>query len=159
MMGSYDSMKEKLNAVGIYSIDENSNISKELLAYSEGLDSLFDSLDTMTKAYFIETAENFGIERMEKFLGKEREEYSTEKRREMLMLQEQNMGGKCTPDAFCDILRSCGLTDFTFTESPTSFRLSITINDTLSQEQKKIVTERIKLEFPLHLLVAINFSE
>lgn len=159
MMGSYDSMKEKLNAVGIYSIDENSNISKELSAYSEGLDSLFESLDTMTKEYFIETAEDFGIERREKFLGKERGEYSTEKRREMLMLQEQNMGGKCTPDAFCDILRSCGLTDFTFTELPSTFRLSITINDTLLLEQKKIITERINLEFPLHLLVAINFSK
>lgn len=159
MMGSYDSMKEKLNAVGIYSIDENSNISKELLAYSEGLDSLFDSLDTMTKEYFIETAVDFGIVRREKFLGKEREEYSTEKRREMLMLQERNMGGKCTPDAFCDVLRSFGLTDFTFTELPSTFKLSITINDTLTQEQKKIVTERINLECPLHLSVAINFSE
>lgn len=159
MMGSYDSMKEKLNAVGIYSIDENSNISKELSACAEGLDRLFDSLDTMTKEYFIETAEDFGIVRREKFLGKEREEYSTEKRREMLLLQEQNMGGKCTPEAFSDILRSCGLTDFTFNEAPTSFRLSITINDTLSEEQKKIVTERINLEFPLHLSVAINFSE
>ena len=159
MMVSYDSMKEKLNAVGIYSIDENSNISKELLAYSEGLDSLFDSLDTMTKEYFIETAVDFGIVRREKFLGKEREEYSTEKRREMLILQEQNMGGKCTPDAFCDVLRSFGLTDFTFTELPTTFKLSITINDTLTQEQKKIVTQRIKLECPLHLSVAINFSE
>lgn len=159
MMGSYDSMKEKLNAVGIYSIDESSNISKELTAYSEGLDSLFDSLDTMTKEYFIETAVDFGIVRREKFLGKEREEYSTEKRREMLILQEQNMGGKCTPDAFCDVLRSFGLTDFTFTELPTTFKLSITINDTLTQEQKKIVTERIKLECPLHLSVAINFSE
>ena len=49
MMGSYDSMKEKLNAVGIYSIDENSNISKELSACAEGLDSLFETLDTMTK--------------------------------------------------------------------------------------------------------------
>ena len=159
MMSSYDSMKEKLNAVGIYSIDENSNISKELTACAEGLDSLFESLDTMTKEYFIETAENFGIERREKFLGKKREEYSTEKRREMLMLQEQNMGGKCTHDAFCDILRSCGLTDFTFAELPLTFKLSITINDTLSEEQKKIVTERIMLEFPLHLSIAINFSE
>ena len=112
MMSSYDSMKEKLNAVGIYSIDENSNISKELIACAEGLDSLFDNLDTMTKEYFIETAESFGIVRREKFLGKERTEYSTEKRREMLILQEQYMGGKCTLDAFSDVLRSCGLSDF-----------------------------------------------
>ncbi|MGN1432475.1 MAG: hypothetical protein ACI4XI_02120 [Ruminococcus sp.] len=159
MMSSYDSMKEKLNSVGIYSIDESSNISKELTACAEGLDSLFENLDAMTKEYFIETAENFGIVRREKFLGKEKTEYSTEKRREMLELQEQNMGGKCTPDAFSDILRSCGLTDFAFVEQPTDYKLTVNINDTLSQEQKKIVTERINLEFPLHLTIEINFSE
>lgn len=159
MMSSYDSMKEKLNSVGIYSIDESSNISKELTACAEGLDSLFENLDAMTKEYFIETAEDYGIVRREKFLGKEKMEYSAEKRREMLELQEQNMGGKCTPDAFSDILRSCGLTDFSFTEQPTDNKLSVSINDTLSQEQKKIVTERINLEFPLHLNIEINFSE
>ena len=152
-------MKEKLNSVGIYSIDENSNISKELTACAEGLDSLFENLDAMTKEYFIETAEDYGIGRREKYLGKERAEYSTEKRREMLELQEQYMGGKCTPDAFSEILRSCGLTDFSFVEQPTSFKLTVIINDTLSQEQKKIVTERINLEFPLHLTIEINFSD
>lgn len=159
MMSSYDSMKEKLNAVGIYSLDESSNISKELTACAEGLDSLFENLDAMTREYFIETAEDFGIVRREKFLGKEKEEYSTEKRREMLLLQEQNMGAKCNADAFSDILRSCGLTDFAFVEEPITFKLSININDTLTQEQKKVVTERINLEFPLHLLITINFSE
>ena len=159
MMSSYDSMKEKLNAVGIYSIDENSNISKELIACAEGLDSLFDNLDTMTKEYFIETAESFGIVRREKFLGKERTEYSTEKRREMLILQEQYMGGKCTLDAFSDVLRSCGLSDFSISELPSMYKLSIKINDTLSQEQKKMVTERRNLEFPIQWSIAINFTE
>lgn len=158
MMGSYNSMKDKLNAVGIYSIDENSNISKELVACAEGLDGLFDNLNAMTKEYYIETAEDYGILRREKFLGKEKTEYSTVKRREMLELQEQNMGEKCTIDAFSDILKSCGLTQFSFTESPSTFKLSININDTLTNEQKKIVTERINLEFPLHLNIEINFS-
>lgn len=156
-MSSYDSMKDKLNAVGIYSIDENSNISKELVACAEGLDGLFDNLDAMTKEYYIETAEDFGVLRREKFLGKEKTEYSIEKRREMLELQEQNMGEKCTPDAFSDILKSCGLTDFSFVEQPTNFKLTVNINDTLTNEQKKIVTERINLEFPLHLILEINF--
>ncbi len=151
-------MKDKLNAVGIYSIDENSNISKELVACAEGLDGLFDNLNAMTKEYYIETAEDYGILRREKFLGKEKTEYSTVKRREMLELQEQNMGEKCTIDAFSDILKSCGLTQFSFTESPSTFKLSININDTLTNEQKKIVTERINLEFPLHLNIEINFS-
>lgn len=156
-MSSYDSMKDKLNAVGIYSIDENSNISKELVACAEGLDGLFDNLDAMTKEYYIETADDYGILRREKFLGKEKTEYSIEKRREMLELQEQNMGEKFTPDAFSDILKSCGLTDFSFVEQPTNFKLMVNINDTLTNEQKKIVTERINLEFPLHLNIEINF--
>lgn len=150
-------MKDKLNAVGIYSIDENSNISKELVACAEGLDGLFDNLDAMTKEYYIETADDYGILRREKFLGKEKTEYSIEKRREMLELQEQNMGEKFTPDAFSDILKSYGLTDFSFVEQPTNFKLTVNINDTLTNEQKKIVTERINLEFPLHLILEINF--
>lgn len=158
-MNSYDSMKNKLNEVGIYNISENSNISKELYAYAEGLDGLFDSLDTMIKECYIETAEDCGIIRREKFLGKERTEYTTEKRREMLKLLEQNMGGKCNSQAFSDILRSCGLTDFSFAESPTGYRLSIHINDILTKEQKDIVAERVNAEFPLHLSIGIVYNQ
>lgn len=159
MMNSYDSMKQKLDEIGIYNINAGSNISNELAACAEGLDGLFQSLETMTKEYYIETAEDYGIVRREKFLGKERSEYTTEKRREMLKLLEQNMGGKCTSDAFSDILKSCGLSDFSFTESPTNYRLSIHVNDVLTEEQKDIVRQRVDLEFPLHLSIGVVYSQ
>ena len=158
-MSSYDSMKEKLDEIGTYNISTGSNISNELAACAEGLDGLFDSLETMTKEYYIETAEDYGITRREKFLGKERTEYSTEKRREMLKLLEQNMGGKCTTEAFSDILKSCGLSDFSFKESPTNYRLSININDVLTNEQKDIVKQRVDSEFPLHLSIGVVYSQ
>lgn len=159
MMSSYDSMKEKLDEIGIYNINTGSNISNELAACAEGLDGLFQSLETMTKEFYIETAEDYGIIRREKFLGKERSEYSTEKRREMLKLLEQNMGGKCTAEAFSDILKSCGLSDFSFKESPTNYRLSIHVNDVLTKEQKDIVRQRVDLEFPLHLSIGVVYSQ
>lgn len=159
MMSSYDSMKNKLNKTGIYNIDENSNIASELKACSLGLDALFNTLDSMTKEYYIETAEDFGIFRREKFLGKEKTEYSIEKRREMLILQEQNMGKKCNAEYFSDILKSCGLSDFTFNEYPNAFKIMVTVNDTLTQEQKAVVTQRINLEFPLHLTKIINYKD
>lgn len=158
-MSSYDSMKEKLGEIGIYNISDGSNISKEVAACAEGLNALFDSLDTMINEYYIETAKDYGITRREKFLGKERTEYTTEKRREMLKLLEQNMGGKCNAEAFSDILKSCGLTDFSFSENPTGYRLSIHINDILTEEQKEIVRERVNAEFPLHLSIGIVYNQ
>lgn len=159
MMSSYDSMKAKLGAIGIYSINADSNLSKELKAYAEGLDSVFGTIDTMTKEFFIETADDYGIVRRERFLGKERSEYSIEKRREMLILQEQDIGGNCTSEAFSNILKSYGLSDFSFRETPSLNRLTIQINDTLSEEIKEMVTERINLDFPAHLALIINFSQ
>lgn len=159
MMSSYDSMKTKLDAIGIYSINADSNLSKELKAYAEGLDSVFGTIDTMTKEFFIETADDYGIVRRERFLEKERSEYSIEKRREMLILQEQDIGGKCNSEAFSNILKSYGLSDFSFIETPSLNRLTIQINDTLSVEIKEMVTERINLDFPAHLALIISFSQ
>lgn len=115
-MSSYDSMKTKLEPVGLYSISEGSNISNELKAYAEGIDPLFEDLDVMTRECFIDTAETYGITQRENFTGKERSDYTLEQRREMLRLQEQNMGSKCNKAAFEDKMRSFGVYDFYFYE-------------------------------------------
>lgn len=159
MTDSYNSMKEKLSAVGIYNISENSNVSNELCAFAEGIDGVFSEIDKMAEEYFIETASDYGISRRERFLGKERLEYSVEKRREMLKLQESDIGGKCTPKAFNDLLKSYGLSDFSLTEEPEENKLIIYINDELSEEIKKMIRERISFEFPAHLDIEVDFLQ
>ena len=54
-------MKNKLSAIGIYNIENGSNIYNELKAYSVELDRIFSELDTMLREYFIETAQSYGI--------------------------------------------------------------------------------------------------
>ena len=60
-MNSFESMKTKLEGTGLYDITAKSNIGAELLAYAEGLDSVFDMLEMMERELFIDTAEDFGI--------------------------------------------------------------------------------------------------
>ena len=84
MMNSFGSMKTKLESTGLYKITDSSNIKAELSAYADGLNAVFDTLEMMEKELFIDTAEDFGITERERFVGKVRDEYSLEKRRNRL---------------------------------------------------------------------------
>lgn len=158
-MDSYTSMKNKLQPIGLYNVTDSSNVSAELKAYAEGLDTLFNILDEMTREYFIDTAESYGLSERERFTIRERTEYPTEKRREMLKIQEQMMGNNCSPSTFKKILEGFGLSDFEITENFSEQTVVITINDTLADEAKKYVEERINTEFPVHLIITVNYSE
>ena len=90
-MESFDSMKTKLDALGLYKIEENSNIYAELKSYAAALDEMFAILETMLKELFIDTAEDYGISSREILLGREKDGFSLEKRREMLKIYERQV--------------------------------------------------------------------
>ena len=158
-MSSYDSMKTKLVATGLYSDSDSSNTAEEIRAFAQGIDLLFDKLDEMTREYFICTAESYGITDREKFIGKERLEYSTEQRREMLLIQEQIIGSGCSKGDFELMLRGVGLSDFTITESFTTQAVTVTINDTLEEATKQMIEKKILAEFPAHLDATVTFTK
>lgn len=156
-MNSFESMKTKLEGTGLYDITAKSNIGAELLAYAEGLDPVFDMLEMMERELFIDTAEDFGIAERERFVGKVREGYSIEKRRDMLKISEQKVGGKCTPDDFKQIVRGYGVENFTFQEAPSRNRLAINISDSKTDAEKKYIEKCVNADFPLHLNVIISY--
>ena len=139
VMNSFDSMKTKLESTGLYKVTVKSNIRAELLAYAEGLNTEFDMLETMERELFIDTAENCGITERERFVGKINADYPLEKRREMLKISEQKVGGKCTPDDFKRIVRGYGVENFTIAEAPTRNRVDIKISDTKTDAEKKLI--------------------
>lgn len=158
MMNSFDSMKTKLESTGLYKITDNSNIKAELSAYAVGLNAVFNSLEVMERELFIDTAEDFGITERERFIGKIRDEYSLEKRREMLKISEQKVGGKCTPDDFKKIVRGYGAENFSFSEAPPRNRLEIVISDSKTDAEKKYIEKQVDADFPLHLLVTVSYT-
>ena len=157
-MSSYNSMKSKLIATGLYTLEDSSNTSEELKAFAQELDIIFDTLDEMTREYFIATAQSYGIIERERFIGKERSELPTEQRREMLIIQEQMMGNSCSKGAFELMLKGTGLSDFTITESFATQAVTVTINDVLTAEIKQMIEEKIRAEFPSHLDVTVTFT-
>lgn len=152
-------MKNKLVSTGLYTSSDNSNTATEIKSFAEGLDLLFDTLDEMTRECFITTAESYGITERERFLGKERSEFTTDKRRDMLIIQEQMMGNECSKGAFELMLQGVGLSDFEITENFAQQAVTVTINDTLTDELKQMVEQKINAEFPSHLDITINYSE
>ena len=151
-------MKSKLIATGLYTLEDSSNTSEELKAFAQELDIIFDTLDEMTREYFIATAQSYGIIERERFIGKERSELPTEQRREMLIIQEQMMGNSCSKGAFELMLKGTGLSDFTITESFATQAVTVTINDVLTAEIKQMIEEKIRAEFPSHLDVTVTFT-
>lgn len=158
-MDSFNSMKTKLDALGIYDITDGKNIFAELKAYSVVFDELFAELGIMLRELFVDTAQTYGIDTRGLLLGKIKAEFPLEQRREMLKIYEQMMGGKCTPEAFDMILKGYGLTNFSVVEGPTHNRLVININDTVTAEHKKLIEEQVNADFPSHLTITINYPE
>lgn len=156
-MDSFTSMKTKLEATGLYSIAQGTNIFDELKAYAAALDELFTQLDVMLGEMFISTAQSYGIVNRELLLGRERDNYPLAKRREMLLVYEQMTDGRCTPEAFEDLLSGYGLSNFKITENPAASKVTIDVSDAVSAEVKKLVEQRVKADFPTHLTVEVNF--
>ncbi len=158
-MDSFTSMKTKLEAAGLYKIEEGSNIFAELSAYAAGIDPLFKTLDKMLLELFIDTAEDYGLSCREELLGKVKNDYPIDRRREMLKIYEQMMGGKCTLEAFEMVLRGYGLSNFEIREDVLRKRVTIKVTDNAAPELRTFVEERVALDFPAHLLVTVKYGE
>lgn len=157
MTDSYNSMKSKLTATGLYKIEDSSNVSYELKAYAQELDLLFCELDEVLKECFIQTAEDYGLTRIERFTGRDGSGLSPEKRREILMLMQSDSRFGFTPDGFKALIESYSISDFEFVENPLGFRVTVRIYDSLSDEKKQAVSEMIDAQFPYHLNIIKSF--
>lgn len=155
-MDSFTSMNLKLEPLGIYNLADSTNVCEELKAYAVGIDGLFEELDEMTREYFIDTAETYGITQRETIIGPERTEHTLEKRRQMLKYSEQTMGLSCTKDAFNKLLSSYGLSTFAILERCSEQSIVIHITGKYSTEFKRWLAERVKNDFPTHLVYSIE---
>ena len=158
-MGSFDSMKSKLAPLGIYSLEEGDTVCRELGAYAEGLDPLFDELEEMERESFIATAESYGLSEREKFIDREKPQLTTERRRELLIMQEKSSSGDASAAGFRQYLSDCGLQSYRVDEFPSRQRIAIYINDVLNEGEKSLIGSKIALAAPAHLNVMVYYQD
>lgn len=149
-MSSFDSMKNILERTGIYKVNYDNNIGKELRAYSVGIDSVFSDIDILQREIFISSAQSYGLSEREKFLCREQSSDTLLKRRNILLASER-IRNCCTVSDFENLLRSYGLSDFNISENFSAQTTTITVRDTLSNDEKSDLEKRAVDDFPVHL--------
>ena len=157
-MTTLQSFVKKLNPLGIYDIQEGSNIYAELSAYAYALDRHRDNMEAVLRECFISTAEGYGIEIREKVFGNVRENYTPEQRREMLKLRRGLGNGDYTLEGFDRFMRSLGADSYNLHEMNLSYEVSVTINNSFNSTDAKWAENQIKLIMPAHLITHVYYG-
>lgn len=86
-MNTLDSMRQKLQPMGLYNLDEDSLVSEELEVYAKALDEVTNRLVDLERECFLQTAEGVGLSRKEQVLGRVRNDLPRETRAQMLLFR------------------------------------------------------------------------
>lgn len=69
-MSEFQIMRDILSSTGIYDVSQGSDLYAEIMAYSEGLNMLFDEVNEMLRECFVSTAESYGLTYRENWIKK-----------------------------------------------------------------------------------------
>ena len=80
-----NSIKKVLSPLGLYKLDENSLVGKEIEVYEIEIERVKETLENLLKEYFINTATEYGLSLKEKLFGSVKTDLSLENRRKILL--------------------------------------------------------------------------
>ena len=158
-MTAYQSMKQKLQPLGLYRLDSGDALDLELTVYGEELDRLYDALDELLREAFIETAESYGLSRREEIISREHPEQTASQRREALIYFEKTVKTTLNDDDFAEFLENIGVTDYTLDVRLRQGEFNITIADEKTDGEKALLEQRIRAEIPAHMTCKFHYPE
>ena len=142
-------MSSKLLQTGLYGIELGGAVDCELKAYAVELDRIYTEFDVLLREAFVPTAQTYGISEREKFIGKERSDLTLARRRELLMLRETRASGGHGSADLNQLIEALGVTDYTVTIVQRHCKITITVNDSLTAEQKADFEKGVKSFTPV----------
>lgn len=156
-MTAYESVKEKMSAVSIYSFEENGLIEAEIKAYAAGLQKLYDGVDELLRECFVQTAENYGLEQLETMTRTYMSGDGIENRREKLMNRLQINPSIIGKDALEKQVASLGL-KCDITENAEESKVYVDILTEVADDKKEFLREELMRFTPLHLIMYVTFN-
>lgn len=157
-MKSLESMIKKLSPLKIYNLEEGTVVYAELAAFAVGLDVLRDTLDLLLKEAFIETAESFGLENLERLVGKVRDDLPISKRREMLNKRLSFGAGDFTLKGLEKLMKLMGV-EGEVEEYPEVNRIVLKISgEDYTTAQREWIVSQAKALMPAHLESDVVFE-
>ncbi len=149
-------MKRQLESLSLYDF-ANTNISYELMAYATVIDKMNAYVRNLLRENFIDTAVAFGLDDRELVIGAVRNDLSTQKRREMLLLREKIDDSYFTLAKIKSSLDSFGF-EYTLHEFPSLYTVVIDAVGGYTSAQKAWIKSQVKKIMPAHLYVDIVLS-
>lgn len=83
-MSVLQQMKDMLSPLGIYNLEEGSLVMCELRVYASQFEKLHQELATMLREFFIHSAQDYGIEKIEELFQRVRPDLPIEERKERI---------------------------------------------------------------------------
>ena len=84
-MNALQSMCDKMAKTGLYHLGVDNLVYKELAAYAEGLDILYDAFEELFRECFVSTAEDYGLTIREGIINKLNLDQTVEGRRKSVL--------------------------------------------------------------------------
>lgn len=157
-MNCYESIKQLLFPLKIFSFEEHSDNNNEILSYCFSLDKIEQLLDEMLTETFIQTSSSYGLKfREQLFSEKVKDTLSTDDRREMLMSLYRVSATDFNLEGIVASLTSVGIYVSKIVEDFENSLIKITIdnykNESVPFEQIKNLIEKY---MPAHLDLYID---
>lgn len=150
------SMKKALLPLTIYRSDAR-NLGRELRAYADEIERLYQQINEMLPEGFIATAQDRGLKEYEELFGPEQSSLTAAERRERL-LSRMNLGeGDFTPAGIRKALDSFGL-EYAISEFPTLNRLNIVAQTDYTKAEQAFIKSEVAKIVPAHLEFQLVFN-
>ncbi len=156
MSSTYDTMKNTLEKLNLYSFD-GTTVDCEIRAYAYVLDKLNAELSQMLSECFIDSAESYGLKNREIVFTRERSDLDVIKRRQMLKLRESICMTSFTVEKIREAIKSFGL-DAVITEFPSLYLVRVDAVGDYSLIEQAWIQKEIEKIMPAHLSVQVIFS-
>ena len=157
-MSVLQQMKDMLSPLGIYSLDDDSLVMCELRLYASQLEKIHEKLATMLKEIFINTAQDYGIEKTEELFESVRPDLPIEERRNRIRLYLTLNNTNFSRNDIENQLRLAGVFNSFAEDSQNEcilFPELIAINDMVDVSKKLNIIESI---VPAHLEPDVGIS-
>lgn len=156
-MTAYESIKEKMSAVSIYSFEQNGLLDAEIKAYAIALQELYDNIDELLRECFVQTAEGCGLEQLEIMTRTYMSNDEIENRRKKLMNRLQINPSIIGKDALEKQVASIGLS-CNITENIVDSKIDVDILTEVANDKKDFLKAELMRFTPPHLIMCVNFE-
>ena len=156
-MRALESMRLRLGAIGLYSLEEGTVPDCELQAYAAGLDLLHNALGELEQESFVQTAEDWGLRLFEERFGVYQPAGSLAERRKEILARSAVTDRDFTRAAIEHALTAAGLVA-EICENPAENKISVNcFAEPAGGRTRAEAAEQAKKFLPAHVEAELDF--